>query len=307
MSGIVQLTRFGTMAPDAPWAVVRRELIPASPERVWQALTEPRELVQWWCDSAETRLEPGGHYRFGGRHVYGQRPEPGPSPAQGGHEITEIEAAERLTFRWPILGVDTLVRYELENLLESTRLTVTQTANAPPGWDPGSGPNWWWVALPALRTFLERGEPDLRLDYSAAREVPVLRLEVRCTTFPWVLWHKLTSPGEIRRWWAPVLELEATPGGKFRLDLGGIGPRRALEVTELSAFSHDWLWPGGSVGRIEWRLEETETHVLLSVTDFGPWDPGWPREAIALYWGSTLLHLKQLSERGITPGEYQDG
>ena len=311
MAKIVQLSRFRSPPPEAPWWVVRREMIPASPERVWQALTDPEEMVHWWCDCAEVRLEKGGRYAFGGRHVYGdpmetRAIETAVKPGED-FEIVDFEPAARLVFRWSLLGVETLVRYELENELESTRLTVTQTARVPPGWNPGSGPNWWWVALPSLRTFIEKGESDLRIDYHGLRSAGAISLEARCSTFPWIIWHKLTSPTEIRRWWAPVIQLEPRAGGTFRLELDTMGPSRVLETSELSRFVHDWVWPGGAVGQIEWSLEETETCIILRVTDLGPWDPAISRDAGATLWGATLLQLKQLSERGVTPREYQDG
>jgi uncharacterized protein YndB with AHSA1/START domain len=43
--------------------------IPATPEQVFRALTEPEDLMKWWgakgmLTSARTNLRPGGEYRF---------------------------------------------------------------------------------------------------------------------------------------------------------------------------------------------------------------------------------------------------
>ena len=43
--------------------------IPATPEQLFRALTEPQELMKWWgakgmLTSARTNLRPGGEYRF---------------------------------------------------------------------------------------------------------------------------------------------------------------------------------------------------------------------------------------------------
>ena len=41
------------------WETRRREKILYPPERVWSALTEARQLEEWWCDKAELDLRPG--------------------------------------------------------------------------------------------------------------------------------------------------------------------------------------------------------------------------------------------------------
>jgi uncharacterized protein YndB with AHSA1/START domain len=221
-------------------------------------------------------------------------------------DVLEVNAPWRLKFRWRLGGVDTLVEYDLESYLELTDLTVTQSAERSPAWaDSATEPNWWWLALAALRSYLEEGRPDLRLDYHELRSRRELRFEAAATTFPWVLWSKLTIPGELRRWWAasPRLELEA--GGAFCFEGEPQGPSEVLEVDEGKRLAHDWDWPDGSKSRIEWRITETEGDTLVSVEDDAPPADARERTRRAIYWASALLHLIQMSEKGITPREYQ--
>jgi uncharacterized protein YndB with AHSA1/START domain len=72
------------MTPDVTQAVE----VDASPDRVWQLLTDPAELPRWWPDAAE--LEPG----IGGRVVL----KFGPGDVSG--EITNWQPPSALGFTW---------------------------------------------------------------------------------------------------------------------------------------------------------------------------------------------------------------
>src|SRR5438093_1665542 len=271
--------------PAAPWALQRKEIIPVSPSRVWQALTDPRELTNWWCDQAEVDLRPGGRYSFEGPTVFADEARypvgEGPRRSQGGKnfEILELMPESRLEFRWWLGDVETRVAYELANYLEQTHLTVIQVADQAPPWDPGPEmPSWWWVALPTLRSYLENGKADLRLNYGLLRSAPEITFQVDVSTFPWILWHKLTDPKELERWWARKAEIDLRPSGDFRLGLKGCGPRKVLELDEGRRLVLDWAWKENTLGRIEWRVDETDDDTLLSIRDFGHWAPGLLRD-----------------------------
>lgn len=80
--------------------VVQEIEIDAPPERVFQALTDPGEIPQWWSEeghyrttTAEIDLRPGGRYRLAGE-----------SARLGTFEVTGvyrvIDAPRRLVFTW---------------------------------------------------------------------------------------------------------------------------------------------------------------------------------------------------------------
>ena len=48
-----------------------KETLAASPDRVFQALTQEGELARWFAEHVEIELHPGGEFRFWGRHTYG--------------------------------------------------------------------------------------------------------------------------------------------------------------------------------------------------------------------------------------------
>jgi uncharacterized protein YndB with AHSA1/START domain len=308
MSDFVQLSSFPSQRGPSPWSLERRERIPASRERVWRALVEPRELEKWWCDEAEVDPRPGGTYAFGGRHVYGGSSAPAAPVGSRGGKIFDFTPPERLEFSWQIGEVETRVAYELVNILEETELSVFQTAGSAPAWDPGRDQaSWWWPALPALRSFVEKGRPDLRLDFAAPAGGNEMVIEVGVTTFPWIIWHKLTDRAQLALWWGRSAQIDLRPGGRFILEGAGAGPREVLEVDEGRRLVHDWVSKGGTRGRVQWTLKETEEDVRLAVSHSGPPEEGIPRDASLLHWSSMLLYLKQLSERGTTPREYQNG
>jgi len=305
VSGFVPISSLRRPVPPAPWWIRRSERLLLPPDRVWRALTDAGELAAWWCDEARIELRPGGTYAFGGRHVLGS--SGGPAVEDDRFTVLEVEPPERLVFRWPLLGVDTTVTYELENHLEMTELTVTQEADRAVGWPCGSElPTWWAPALSALRTHLEKGRPDLRLDHQKIELPGPIRFEVGITTFPWLIWDKLTESSELRRWWAREAESEPREGGVLRLGSRRFGPSRYLLVEPETRLIHDWIWDAAAPAAIEWRLEENEHEVRVSVTDPGPWPLELPRFAVAIQWASTLLALEEMSERGTSALEREE-
>ncbi len=300
----ISLSSFDT--PDATWAVRRVERIPAPPERVWKALVTPEELRGWWCDEADVECRPGGRYVFAGRHVLGGGA--GDLAGGDGFRIVDLSEPERLEFTWPLGGVETRVVYELRNLLEITELVVTQTGDAEPAWETdGETPDWWWVALPALRSFVENGRADLRVDFEAVADAPLVEFSVGVYTFPWIIWSKLTDPAQLDRWIGHGASVEEGVGGRFELGLGDLGPTRISGFEPGRRLAHDWRWQDGVASDVEWTIEETDDATRVTVRDAGPWPGAMRRDFLAVHWAARLLDLKQMSQRGVTPREYQAG
>src|SRR3954447_13225596 len=94
---------------------IEREIVlPASPDEVWEALTEPERLEEWFATEAELDPPPGGAgiFRWGNgeeRHAV----------------VREAEPGERLVLDWDDEGATVL---ELEEVEGGTRVHVTETA-----------------------------------------------------------------------------------------------------------------------------------------------------------------------------------
>lgn len=99
--------------------VTRELVLPAPPDEVWEALTDPERLEEWFAndvgwdgDELVYRWDDGDERRA---------------------RIEESDEPRRLRFRWRDGdGTETQVAFELEKAEDGTLLTVTESAGA--GW-----------------------------------------------------------------------------------------------------------------------------------------------------------------------------
>ena len=97
---------------------VRREVVLEAPlEEVWDALTDPVELAEWFANDVELDLEPGGDGVF--RWDDGEERRA---------VVEEVDPLRRFAFTWD----DGHVSIELDEVDGGTRVLVTETAGA--GW-----------------------------------------------------------------------------------------------------------------------------------------------------------------------------
>ena len=103
---------------------VRREIVlPAPPGQVWEAITSPEELREWFGADVAWELTPGGS---------GQFHEEDGSTREA--RVDTIEPGRHLGFRWWPEGREdeaSDVHYELSEDGDGTRLVVTETPAAP--------------------------------------------------------------------------------------------------------------------------------------------------------------------------------
>ena len=94
--------------------VEREIVVPEAPGEVWEALTEPERLEEWFATEAELDARPGGEgiFRWG-----------------DGDErravVRELEEGERLVLDWDDGGS---VAIELEPVVEGTCVHVTESS-----------------------------------------------------------------------------------------------------------------------------------------------------------------------------------
>lgn len=95
-----------------------REIVLEAPvDDVWEALTDPERLAEWFANDVELLLEPGGEGIFrwdNGEERYAV--------------VEDVEPRRRFSFSWD----DGRVAIELEEVQEGTRVLVTETAEG--GW-----------------------------------------------------------------------------------------------------------------------------------------------------------------------------
>ena len=97
--------------------MIEREIVLPSPrEEVWEALTEPERLEDWFANDVDLDLRPGGGARF--RWSNGEERHA---------VVTEVEPERRLVFEWEDEGE---VTFTLEDDGDGTRLTVVESSPA---------------------------------------------------------------------------------------------------------------------------------------------------------------------------------
>jgi uncharacterized protein YndB with AHSA1/START domain len=152
-----------SITPDKD-AVVTEIAIAAPPERVFQALTDRAQALQWGSNDAyemtywEMDARPGGKWRFVSR----QR-EAGAAAPDLDHygEILEIDPPRLLAYSWFASWhenptVRTVVRWELTPTTQGTHLKVIHSGLLPlPGACLGYSQGWPGL-VQALKNFAEK-------------------------------------------------------------------------------------------------------------------------------------------------------
>jgi uncharacterized protein YndB with AHSA1/START domain len=101
---------------------VTRELtLPESPDEVWEALTDPERLEEWFANEVELEVEEGGEgvFRWDDGEVRRAR-------------VDEVEPGRRFAFTWGEGEDESVVTFTLEEVPDGTRLVVTETVAC--GW-----------------------------------------------------------------------------------------------------------------------------------------------------------------------------
>jgi uncharacterized protein YndB with AHSA1/START domain len=88
-----------------------------SPEKVWRALTDPVLLTEWLLPVIELKLEPGAAFTLK------TQPQPGWDGIVN-CRFLEIEAHRKLSLRWIVGDIDTVVTFTLTPAASGTRLSL---------------------------------------------------------------------------------------------------------------------------------------------------------------------------------------
>ena len=126
--------------------ITRELVLDAPPDEVWEALTDPERLAEWFANEVELDPRPGGRGVF--RWENGEIREA---------VVEEVERPSRFGFRWADEGD---VAFELEEVDEGTKVVVRETTGE------------WSTALELRALFLRMAAPappTLRTGASCAR------------------------------------------------------------------------------------------------------------------------------------------
>jgi uncharacterized protein YndB with AHSA1/START domain len=97
--------------------IVKEIVLPAPREEVWDALTEPERLEDWFANDVELDLRPGGGASF--RWANGEERHA---------TVIEVEHERHLSFRWD--DEEGEVAFTLADGDDGTHLTVVESSPA---------------------------------------------------------------------------------------------------------------------------------------------------------------------------------
>ena len=112
------------------------------PQKVWRALTDPVLLTEWLLPVVELKLEPGAAFAFQ------QQP-------RGGWDgvvkcrMLEVEAQRKLSWRWVVGDIDTVVTFTLTPTPSGTHLSLVQSGFKPEQKQNVGGAQYGWKMMSA--------------------------------------------------------------------------------------------------------------------------------------------------------------
>ena len=122
------------------------------PEKVWRALTDPVLLTEWLLPVIELKLEPGAAFTF----------QTQPQPGWDGIvncRFLEIEAQRKLSWRWVVGDIDTVVTFTLTPTASGTRLSLVQSGFRPDQKQNFGGARYGWKMMGGKLVDLLAGLP----------------------------------------------------------------------------------------------------------------------------------------------------
>jgi uncharacterized protein YndB with AHSA1/START domain len=111
-----------------------------SPEKVWRALTDPVLLTEWLLPVIELKLEPGAAFTLK------TQPQPGWDGIVN-CRFLEIEAHRKLSLRWIVGDIDTVVTFTLTPTASGTHLSVVHSGFRPDQKQNFGGARYGWKMM----------------------------------------------------------------------------------------------------------------------------------------------------------------
>ena len=111
-----------------------------APEKVWRALTDPVLLAEWLLPVIGHTLEPGAAFTFRAQ------PQPGWDGVVN-CRFLEIEARRKLSWRWVVGDIDTVVTFTLTPTPSGTHLSLVQSGFKPGQKRESGGARYGWKMM----------------------------------------------------------------------------------------------------------------------------------------------------------------
>lgn len=267
----------------------------ATPERVFEALTNAQALEAWFCEYADITRQ---YYSFWGRFS----PE-APNRETGQHPLIAQTFARELIYDWHLKGAETRVTIKLLPHDSSTLLLLWHSASETSDDHFYHLEDFWFLALENLRRYLDGKPSDARVDYTNAMRGDIHH-ETLVDAPPERVFEVLLRPEEVERWIATHATIEPVIGGKF--DIGWGESTQGVKILDLipneklsMSVPEDPNY--GNPNRAEtimtWTLEESGGKTRLTFTQSG-FDSDEDVSHIYTGWRSFLNWVRSVAEYG---------
>lgn len=110
------------------------------PEKVWRALTTPELLTEWLLPVVGLKLEPEAPFTFNAQ------PQPGWDGVVNCRYI-EIDAPRKISWRWVVGDIDTVVTFTLTPTASGTQLSLVQSGFKPHQKQNSGGARYGWKMM----------------------------------------------------------------------------------------------------------------------------------------------------------------
>jgi len=311
------------ISPDAD-AVMSEIEVAAPPERVFEALIDGKQVMQWWTseqcaiEGFEMERRVGGRWRYDSKE--GTINVNGVTKFHCEGEVLEYDPPRQLAYTWIAnwhedKKLRTLVRWELTPVAGGTRVKVTHSGLAKEQvarLDYGKG---WGGLVDQLRRFVERG--GAAAGAKGVSDADAIESEIHIAAPAERVFQALVDPVQVVQWWGQKgvyqctkYESELRTGGKWKSE--GVGPDgnrfeasgEYVEIDRPGLLEYTWMasWTGDFKTSVRWELKPTKEGTLVRIRHRGfaarpqvaQGYKGWPR---MLGW------LQALLERGETAAD----
>ena len=114
--------------------------LPQMPGKVWRTLTDPELLSQWLLPVYGHKLAPGAAFTF----------KTEPQPGWDGVvdcRMLEVDAERKISWRWVVGDIDTIVTFTLTPTTSGTRLLLVQSGFRPEQKQNFGGARYGWKMM----------------------------------------------------------------------------------------------------------------------------------------------------------------
>ena len=262
--------------------------IDATPEQVYQALTDGEQLGQWFAEHVDVSLEDG---RFG---FWGRLTPGAPGKENGQHKLLGYEEGE-LKFEWEFRGKPSTVFIEFHEEGPRTQLNLTHFGLPARQQGQYAVADFWSLSLENLRAWVERSQIGLQCDFSAI-QMGEININVDIDAPPERVFQILTDPEDLKKYIGENPVVEAEVGGEYSFGWED-GPQKILDIKANNKLSYSWEYPDEPDTVVTWRLEGSAGKTRLTLVHSG-FAPDRNMEDYQIGWLHFLNRIKFLAEVG---------